>query len=400
MSSLQTNGYSNGARLNRNSSTGDLGSNQIVRATEGWLELFLTPHEKFAFSKWQEDVRDKSLVHSYTRSLFVYLERFVPDTCAPNLITVAGFVGLGQTWYLSYNYGEVYPTSCTWLATAGILLFFVTNSLASPHADRTRQHTSLSDLFKYACDSASTVFLAMLTTACLGGQDSLETQWYAVQAGQLALFLKHLSAFRRHAGLRYHFGAGPGEVLMTCIVLLAVRATVGLEFLRLTLVNQLLRRVLYYIDFTYTTLADEDEQVNLGETVRLFYYGMFASACLQTLRLPSKPHAWTKFGLLTSLSMRLLPGLLLHKGVLAFPLTATDVICDGLFMAVLTTDITLAKMAGRELHPWVVVMSLAALLNRAFVLTLVAVYFIGVFSDLCFYLNLPLFSTCRNVSVG
>jgi cytidyltransferase-like protein len=226
----------------------------------------------------------------------------------------------------------------------------------------------------------------MLTTSCLGG-DSLETQWYAVQAGQLILFLKHLSAFRRHAGLRYRLAAGPGEVLMFCFLLLTLRATVGLDYL-CGVVDYSLRIV----------FPKESYDHSLGgEAVRVFYYGLFASSIVQSLMLDSKRHGWTRFGLLISLSMRLVPAILLQAGVQNFPLTVTDVVCDGLFMSVLTTDIVLAKMASRELHPWVVVMSLAAVLSHGVILTLVAIYFIGVFSDLCFYLNLPLLTTCTNV---
>jgi cytidyltransferase-like protein len=367
-------------------SRGDLGNNQIVRATEGWLELFLTPPEKYAFSKWNEVVRDKSLVHSYTRPLFESLVKFIPVTFAPNLVTLTGFLGLAQAWYISYDYAPAYPTASTWIATAGIILFFITNSLSCPHADRTRQHTPLSDLFKYACDSASTVWLSMLTVSCLGGV-SLETQWYAVQAAQLVLFLKHLSAFRRHAGLRYRLAAGPGEVLMTCVGLLVLRATVGLEVI-CRIVDAVLRILFPRGPYDH----------HLGrEAVQMLYYVLFTSAIVQSLRLPYYPHGWTRFGLLLSLAMRLVPALLIQAGIEASPLNAMDVVCDGLFMAVLTTDIALAKMAGRELHPWVVLMSLGSVLSYGVILLLVAVYFIGVFSDLCFYLNLPLLATCRNV---
>ena len=367
-------------------STGDLGNNQIVRATDGWLELFLTPPQKYNFSKWNEVVHNKSLVHSYTQSLFKYLARLIPDTISPNLVTLTGFVGLAQSWYLHNNYSDQYPTASTWIATVGIITLFFANSLSGPHADRTRQHTPLSDLFKYACDSASTVWLAMLTTSCLGGT-TLETQWYAVQAGQIILFLKHLSAFRRHAGLRYHLAVGPGEVLVTCVGLLMLRAIFGLDVLR-TLVDTALLRF----------FPDEGYSYSLGrEVVRILYYGLFCAAILQSLRLPYQPHGWTKFGLLMSLLMRLVPALLIQAGVQTSPLNQMDVLIDGLFMAVLTSDVVLAKMAGRELHPWVVLMSLAAVLSYGVILVLVAVYFIGVFSDLCFYLNLPLLATCRNV---
>lgn len=387
--------------------------------TEGWLELFLTPSEKAAFSRWNEVVRDKSLVSKAGSDFFQWLASRLPSTVSPNLVTLTGLVMLTQAWYVTHAYGENHPVQCTWLAVVNILLFFLTNSITGYHADNTRQQTPLSDLFKYACDSISTVFLALLLAYCFGA--NIETKWHAVQACQLVLFLKHLSAFKRHAGLRYRLIAGPGEVLVMCVIVLALRATVGLETIQ-TLYAQTGKAIASNITVAteqvvataaakaksaaaatatvsagshIVALTDVVFLMSGSELVRLIYYLLFTAALVNSSQLPN-PHGWTRFGLLISLLMRLVPALLLQAGV-EMPATVTDVICDGLFMAVLTSDLSLAKMANRELHPWVVLMSLAAVLSYAVILTLVAVYFIGVFSDLSFYMNLPMLAVSRNV---
>eukprot|EP00978_Attheya_sp_CCMP212_P013556 scaffold34019_cov60-Attheya_sp.AAC.2 len=49
-------------------------------------------------------------------------------------------------------------------------------------------------------------------------------------------------------------------------------------------------------------------------------------------------------------------------------------------MAVLSfdvTDVMMAKMAGREVHPWVVTMSMCAILSHSIIITLVVVYYIA-----------------------
>jgi cytidyltransferase-like protein len=94
--------------------------------------------------------------------------------------------------------------------------------------------------------------------------------------------------------------------------------------------------------------------------------------------------------------MRFIPAVFMHTGI-SFSLTVLDVICDGFFMAVLTSDITLAKMAGREIHPWVVLMSMCAVLSHTTILALVIIYYIAVLGDLCAYMNMPLMTVCRNV---
>jgi cytidyltransferase-like protein len=389
------------------------GDNVVSRTTEGWLELFLTTPEKYNFGQWREHVRDRSLIGNYiTQPLLEDWARHVPPTVAPNLIALFGLATLAQVWYLTYLYGDSYATACTWLAVVGLLVFFVTIHLGNYHADQIRQRTALGELFKYSCDCASTVFLSILTTYCLGGT-AVETQWYVVQTAQLVLFLKHLSAFHRNAGLRYNVLTGPGEVLFSAIALLAIRATLGLEWL-LTLYEQTVTRVLYYepLESRIYKLDDLSENYNsveylekyrrdpsqVGtELVMVAYYTIYLIAVAKSLLLKD-PHGWSRFGLSASLLMRVLPALLLQLSMGAKnEIQVADVICDGLFMAVLTSDITLAKMAGRELHPWVVLMSFAAVLSHSTILALCLVYYIAVFADLCAYLNMPLLTTCRNV---
>jgi len=274
------------------------------------------------------------------------------------------------------------------------------SSIDVKHADRLRQRTALGELFKYSCDCGGTVFLALLTTYCLGGKNPA-TQWYAVQASQLVLFTKHLSAFHRNAGLRYNVFTGPGEVILSVIVLLAVRATLGLDwFLRVYDVT--VHRIMtsfdtYNIELQPSQLEKIADPHALGtEAVMMGYYAMYVTAIVKTLML-RKPHGWTRFGVTICLFMRFIPAVLLHHGVKAFEVSVADAVCDGLFMAVLTSDVTLAKMAGREIHPWVVLMSLAAVLSHSVILSLVTVYYIAVFADLCAYLNMPLMTVCRNV---
>lgn len=385
-------------------------NNVIVRTTEGWLELFLTPPEKYKFGQWKETVRDNSLMGNLTRPMFEYLAQYVPDNLAPNLLTSFGFATLGQAWYLTYQFSKEYPTSCTWLAVVAILVFFCISFLTNAHADRIRQRTALGELFKYSCDCASTVFLALLTSYCLGGT-SVETQWYVVQISQLVLFLKHLSAFHRNAGLRYSVLSGPGEVLMAAVAALALRATFGLDWL-LDLYETLINSILYSERVEQTTNLNalekyrRDPNIVGSELVMVTYYTVYVLALVRILLL-QRPHGWSRFGLSASLLMRVIPALLLQLSKSASSsgeeagefskIVMADVISDGLFMAVLTSDVTLAKMAGRELHPWVVLMSFAAILNHSTILALVVIYYVAVFGDLCAYLNMPLLTTCRNV---
>lgn len=369
--------------------------------TEGWLELFLTPAEKRTFSRWTEKVMDRSITHRITTPFMKYLNSFVPEHIAPNIITLVGFACLGQAWYITNKYGDAFPLYCTWFSVLNILIFYITHSLDTIQAQNIRQSTPLGDLFKYVVDCNATVFLVIVTSFCLGGSEMFS--WYAVQASQLVLFTKHLSAFHRNAGLRYNVLTGPGEVIVSVIILLAVRATLGLDWF-LGIYEMSVHRLVMNLDLHAGVSISENHLIYdpaelACEAVMTFYYAMYITAVAKTFLL-EKVHGWTKFGLAASLLMRFLPAIILRigwKNTGSANLTVLDVICDGFFMALLTTDVTLAKMAGREIHPWVVLMSFCAVVSNSTILTLVLVYYIAVFADLCSYLNMPLLTVCKNV---
>jgi len=189
------------------------------------------------------------------------------------------------------------------------------------------------------------------------------------------------------------------------VTLLIVRATFGLDWLVKVYESTLHLFIVRHMppEHDKKMLYQENSTELAQDLVMYAYYATYVMAVIKTLLL-KKSHAWSRFGLLASLTMRLIPAILFHVGLLSGEeggdgrsYGVADVICDGLFLAVLTSDITLAKMAGRELHPWIILMSTAAIGSTPVILTLVFTYYIAVFTDLCAYLNMPLLTTCRNV---
>ena len=126
-----------------------------------------------------------------------------------------------------------------------------------------------------------------------------------------------------------------------------------------------------------------------AEIVAAGYYTMYVTAVINVLFL-REPHGWYRFGISASLLVLSVPAVFLWFGVLSFKLRAADIICDGFFMDVLAGDVTLAKMAGWEIHTWFVLMSTVAVLYHTTILAMIIVYYIAVFGDICFYLNMPL----------
>jgi len=126
----------------------------------------------------------------------------------------------------------------------------------------------------------------------------VQTQWYAVQASQLVLFTKHLSAFHRNDGLRYNVLTGPGEVLMAIITLLAIRATFGLDWF-INIYEVSLHKVLHWFDVHNIELpAKHMEKINnveeLGSEIMMtLYYVMYMTAVIKTSLL-KRPHGWSR----------------------------------------------------------------------------------------------------------
>lgn len=52
--------------------------------------MFLNAAEKRTFSRWQEEINDKSLTHRATKNTFDWIAGLIPDNVAPNVITAAG----------------------------------------------------------------------------------------------------------------------------------------------------------------------------------------------------------------------------------------------------------------------------------------------------------------------
>lgn len=87
---------------------------------------------------------------------------------------------------------------------------------------------------------------------------------------------------------------------------------------------------------------------------------------------------------------------------LAFGLSDTSehaFISDCLFLSAIATDLQVARMVGRGIHPVFPILALVKLLPQSHWLTntFVGFYFLRLFHDLTVSLQVPLFRTCRNV---
>jgi len=359
-----------------------------------FLELFLTPSEKDHFASWKEIVTDRSLVNPIFAPIFEWLAQLVPDNVAPNVLTLSGSVMILQAWYFCELYSTSQPLVVVIVSWISIWVFWLFGGIDGRHAKRTMNDTSLGELFKYVCDLISSVFLVVVLCSLLLEFD-YDTQWYCVQTVQLVLLVKHYSAFRREAGIRY-FLLGPGELISCAAGLLVIRGTFGLVWLK-SLYDFTWGVVCSFL-VTNFNLNRHGYLATMHPARAAFLTAWFFTVVRIACHMRSV-HTWTRRSLLAILMLRAGSALLRIEIVAAAQTSQRDVIFDGLFMGMVTADLIVAKMAHRELHSWVILMASMVIMPHLqfLLLCFVVFYYIAIFADISYHMNLPLLQVCRNV---
>ena len=105
-------------------------------------------------------------------------------------------------------------------------------------------------------------------------------------------------------------------------------------------------------------------------------------------------HNGTRMGLTICIVYRIIPiGLLFYD----FELTTLDIVANGLVICVITSDIVISRMSGRELHPFVVILVMLSVFSNILVFMLVVGYYSLVLYEVTAYTSLPLLTTNVNV---
>jgi hypothetical protein len=257
------------------------------------------------------------------------------------------------------------------------------DSLDAIHAVNVGSNTTLTLIFDSFCSSFGTVFLTLIVCWCFGVTDP-KTLWYAVQTAQLILLNKHIRGAVKNL-VSYWLFNGPGELLSFVIMLLVVRASFGLEFfgtIFFAVVNSV-RTVLsttgvvsalnesawyQYVDAEVPdveVIVEDPYGSTLYATRAIYIFVLFFTG-IRVLWMTSEFHE-TKIRLALCLAYRSFPALLMWflpmRSVLNGQYGVAHLICDGLFISIVTTDVLVCRIAKRQLHPWVVMMGMVSLVS-------------------------------------
>ena len=369
---------------------------------EPFTSRFLAPEDLRNVSAFNDDVHDKSISTRFLSRPAEYLARFIPATVAPNSLTLMSLVAVLHAFHTTYLYKDEWPRFCTAVSIIMFTLYHLLDAVDGKHARNIKNDSPLGYLFNNACDALAVTFIAL--TLCLSfGMDDYSAMWFVVQSSHLVFVWSKLAALNR-GFVSYGIFSGPGEAVLLINSLLGVRAVFGLpwisEHFRLFVVKvclPLLQMIPFSSAEVSSILTSDIQNITLVSFQSL-YYVLLWTVTIRAFFIPSD-RRYTKYYLLFSLYYRSLPTLIFFYSSTVRTTTILDVICDGLFMAIVTTDLTLSRVAKRDLHAWIVIMAMASLIDKFFNLFMTAFYFLSVFYDVCVFLNLPMFTPVINVYI-
>ncbi len=369
----------------------------------------LTDAEKQRVSEWQSSDIDNSITTRLFTPVYSYLARkMMPTTVSPNLINLAGLLCQVQAFYLCYLYMDVWPHLVPGIAGALVLLYQALDGIQREHATNTRNESPLGDFFECGCDSIGSTFIILTLSYCLGFDKSTDMAvlWYIVQTYQLLLLQQHLSGFKRG---RRVFGllSGPGEALLISEMVLLAQAVSSVP-IQHWVRNIYTKCVVHAVpiglssvpglNLVFPSETSIREWLLQPENVYLsLYIVVLCVSMLRALLLDQKHYA-TRNGLLLIYTLRSIPALFEHLCQDGRP-GLSEVILDGLFLSVVSSDVILCKMAKREIHPLIVIFAMVSLISAPSIVVIVAYYNIKAISEMSIFMNLPILSTAVNVYV-
>jgi len=248
--------------------------------------------------------------------------------------------------------------------------------------------------FSHCCSNIGFVFSSLSVFYVLGIND-LVLQWYLVQIGQLIALRCHIRAFVTKF-VSFSMFTGPGEGLFLLLILMAVKVLIP------SLVGDFALIISYLVKqfntIGLTNLDPNNYGILFSYAVHLAYYVLFVLTIYSAISLPSANSA-SRNGLIFCLCYRAIPAVLMWLGLISGSFTVLDLISQGLLLSVVTSDIILAKMSNRDLHPFIVIFAMLSILNNFLILVLVGLYYIGTLYEISEFMHLSLFGVTRNVYV-
>ena len=337
----------------------------------------------------------------------------VPDTIAPNVLTLAGLVTLLHGAYISHKHSESFPVATAVMCALLVAAYYIFDAIDGLHAVRIRNRSNIGLLLVSAVNSCAPVMLTVILCRTVLGITELSTIWYAIQGIQLfflAIHVREMHGTSRH--LVAWFIPGPAALVplfpLLCLTKAAFYAiSVDTSEWLLQLWWSWVAIVVGYVE-KLPFCEDVRQNVSQFDAHResfvhdgfLTFYTMMLIAVVLGCFMSSTKESYrqTQSRLLICLTYRIVPAFMLQLGLIA-EVSISSILVDGFFLAVLMTDMTVSKFANRSLHPWIIIFCMISVLDFFIEFALFLFYFLSIFYDLCEHSKMPLFTVVRNVYV-
>lgn len=320
--------------------------------------MLFTDTERNNISKWEYKVNDTSITTKIFTPFWNYVASYVPDTVAPNILSLAGLLCI----LYAYNISCLSISPLIYILIAFLTFSYMTlDAIDGKHARRTNNASPLGEIFDHMCDAIGLTFI-ILTFCNVSNITNSMSQWHIVQLCQLIFMSYHIYAFKTKK-IIFSSIAGPGEPLIVYIIYLIILS----------------------YDNTISKYPIVIEQITIG-----LYYISLLLILLQIIRL-GKNNTSSINGLIICIIIKLIPLFIKAK------ITPLSIIADGLMTSIITCDIILSKMANRQLHPWIIIITMISLFD-SFISIIVSVFYIGlVIYEISHHLEKPILTPERNI---
>lgn len=287
---------------------------------------------------------------------------------------------------------DSHPDSTLVLSVCLVMGFYTLDAVDSIHAARTTNDSPLTIFFDSMCSSVGTVFIALILCTAMD-ITQLDMVWACVQIGQLVLLNVHIDGLAKNL-IRYFLFTGPGECVSLFVSLLLFRAVFGLN-LMLDLAHYAVLTTHNFLSYFHPFFQNTSQHLTADVVIYSVYVGIVGFTLLRLWMMPAA-HKSTRNGVALCLLIRLFVSVM-QRSVLHYPVTLPDVVSDGLFLAMISSDVLLAKMAQRTLHSWLPIFALVSFFSDFILLLTVAFYYVKVLAEIQSYTKLPILSINRNV---
>eukprot|EP01091_Cochliopodium_minus_P010483 TRINITY_DN2783_c0_g1_i1.p1 TRINITY_DN2783_c0_g1~~TRINITY_DN2783_c0_g1_i1.p1 ORF type:complete len:494 (-),score=88.83 TRINITY_DN2783_c0_g1_i1:135-1616(-) len=352
-------------------------------------DIFLSTAQKENLSKWKSKNVDISLSSKILGYLWDLMIKFIPSDIAPNVLSFMGLLCNLHAFYLCYLYIDDHPKEVSITAVVLMSLSYAFDSLDGRQARKIKNESPLGELFGDACINIGVIFSILSLCYIIGIRDIM-TQWYFGQTAALFIVATHIEALGTKIKSFGRF-TGPGEPFMIYAFIVITKTTIGLDWI----VNK--------FNFTLVPMLEsisgtKDSIVLLRLISKVIYYSTVILVIISLMFV--QDHSATKKNLIFCFFYRNVIPILLSLGWMNISkMDLSDIMCDGLFFSIVSTDLVVSKMSGRDLHPWISLFAMISIFNHFFILVIVAFYYVLLFWDVCTYLHLPMFTTYINVYV-